>query len=157
MPKPITFKSDRSFYIGDEYGASIYYFDPNGNLRGTVGIPEALIPRTAGAINFNSVNPGDTGRRNNQGIEALGLTPDGNKLVAIMQSATVQDTNGANQQTRNNTRILMYDVSQNATPNAPVASYVRAASDLHRRRQRRGDQPHRRAKRDDRASTAPSS
>jgi hypothetical protein len=120
----ITFKSDRSFYIGDEYGASIYYFDPNGNLRGTLGIPDALVPRTAGAINFNSVNPGDTGRRNNQGIEALGLTPDGNKLVAIMQSATVQDTSGANQQTRNNTRILMYDVSQNATPNAPVASYV---------------------------------
>jgi hypothetical protein len=120
----ITFRSDRSFYIGDEYGASIYYFDPNGNLRGTVGIPEALIPRTAGTVNFNSVNPGNTGRRNNQGIEALGLTPDGNKLVAIMQSASVQDTNGANQQTRNNTRILMYDVSQNATPNAPAASYV---------------------------------
>jgi uncharacterized protein YhjY with autotransporter beta-barrel domain len=120
----ITFKLDRSFYVSDEYGPSIFYFDANGNLKGSLGVPSALLPRTAGALNFNSVNPPDTGRRNNQGFEALGLTPDGNKLAAILQSATVQDTNGANQQTRNNARILMYDVANNPTPNAPVASYV---------------------------------
>jgi len=120
----ITFRNDRSFYVGDEYGPSIFYFDANGRLAGSVPVPNAIVPRTAGAIDFNSVNPPSTGRRNNQGIEALGLTPDGNRLVAIMQSATVQDTNGSNQQTRNNTRILMYDVANNPTPTAPVASYV---------------------------------
>ena len=62
-----------------------------------------MLPRTAGAINFNSTTPGQTGRRNNQGLEAMALTPDNKKLVTIQQSATVQDTNGANQQTRNNT------------------------------------------------------
>jgi len=120
----ITFKLDRSFYVSDEYGPSIFYFDAAGNLKGSVGVPSALLPRTAGALNFNSVNPPTTGRRNNQGFEALGLTPDGNKLVAILQSATVQDTNGSNQQTRNNTRILVYDVANNPTPDAPVESYV---------------------------------
>jgi hypothetical protein len=110
----ITFKNDRSFYIGDEYGPSIFYFDASGKLKGLIPVPNALVP----------VNPPDTGRRNNQGLEALSLTPDGNKLVAVLQSATVQDTNGSNQQTRNNTRILMYDVSKNATPTSTLASYV---------------------------------
>lgn len=120
----ITFRSDRSFYVSDEYGPSIFYFDAQGNLRGTLGIPAALNPVTGGATNFNSVNPPTTGRRNNQGLEALGLSPDGNRLFGVLQSATVQDTNGALQQTRNNARILMYDVSGNATPSAPMASYV---------------------------------
>lgn len=120
----ITYRNDRSFYVSDEYGPSIFYFDANGNLRGSVGVPEALIPRVNGAVNFNSVDAPATGRRNNQGFEALSLTPDGNKLIAVLQSATAQDTNGANQQTRNNARILVYDVSNNPTPNAPVASYV---------------------------------
>lgn len=120
----IAFRSDRSFYVGDEYGPSIFYFDPNGNLRGAIPVPDAIIPRTAGAVNFNSVNPPTTGRRNNQGIEGLSLTPGGDRLIATLQSATVQDTNGANQQTRNNARILVYDVANNPTPTAPAASYV---------------------------------
>lgn len=64
------------------------------------------------------------GRRNNQGLEALAITPDGKNLVTILQSATVQDTNGANQQTRDNTRMLIYDVSTDPTPTNPIAHYV---------------------------------
>jgi hypothetical protein len=53
----ITFRRDRSFYIGDEYTPGIYYFDPNGKLLGTIPVPNALVPRTNGAINFTSLNP----------------------------------------------------------------------------------------------------
>jgi hypothetical protein len=124
-PEAIAFRPDGTFYISDEYAAGVYYFDATGKQIGGIQPPAALIPRTAtGAIDFNSVNPGATGRRNNQGLEAMALTPDNKKLVTILQSATVQDTNGANQQTRNNTRILVYDISNNATPTNPIGHYV---------------------------------
>ncbi|WP_198022762.1 esterase-like activity of phytase family protein [Methylosinus sp. LW3] len=119
----LAFKTDRSFYVSDEYGPSIFYFDANGNLVGSVGIPSALLPRTNGAIDFNSTVAPTTGRRNNQGLEAVSVSPDGNRLFAILQSATMQDQ-ASGQQTRNNTRILVYDISLNPTPAAPIETYV---------------------------------
>ncbi len=114
---------DGSFYVSDEYGPNIYYFNANGQLQGVLGVPEALRPRTGGALNFNSLAAPDSGRRNNQGLEALSLTPDGRSLVAILQSATVQDST-ANQQTRLNTRLLVYDIAANPVPTAPSREYV---------------------------------
>ncbi len=124
-PEAIAFRPDGTFYISDEYAAGIYYFDATGRQIGVIQTVNALLPRNAaGVIDFNSVTPGVVGRRNNQGLEALALTPDNKKLVTILQSATVQDTNGAAQQTRNNTRILIYDISRNATPTNPIGHYV---------------------------------
>ncbi|HEY8066522.1 MAG TPA: esterase-like activity of phytase family protein [Methylosinus sp.] len=120
----LAFKTDRSFYISDEYGPSIFYFDANGNLVGSVGIPSSLLPRSSSAINFNSVTAPATGRRNNQGLEAVSVSPDGNRLFAILQSAPMQDLIDAQQQTRNNTRILVYDIALNPTPAAPIETYV---------------------------------
>ncbi len=45
------------------------------------------------------------------------------KLFTLLQSATVQDS-GSPQQNRLNTRLAVYDVSTNPTPDAPVAEYV---------------------------------
>lgn len=120
----IAFLPNGNFYVSDEYAAGIYYFDSTGKQIGAIQTVPALLPRTGTAIDFNSVNPGAAGRRNNQGLEAMAITPDSKRLVTILQSATVQDTNGANQQTRNNTRILVYDISGNATPTNPIGHYV---------------------------------
>jgi uncharacterized protein YhjY with autotransporter beta-barrel domain len=121
----IAFLPDGSFYVSDEYAAGLYYFDPTGRQIGAIQTVSALLPRTAGGvIDMNSVTPGATGRRNNQGLEAMAVTPDNKKLVTILQSATVQDTNGAQQQTRNNTRILVYDIGSNPTPTTPIGHYV---------------------------------
>ena len=120
----IAFARDGSFYVSDEYAANIYHFDANGHQLGAIQTVPAILPRTAGAINFNGAGAPDTGRRNNQGLEALAITSDGKKLVTILQSATVQDTDGSNQNTRNNTRILVYDISGGATPAAPIGHYV---------------------------------
>lgn len=115
---------DGSFYISDEYGPNIYYFSAAGQLQGVLGIPAALQPRSDGRPNFNSTNPPtDSGRRNNQGLEAIALTPDGRGLVTVLQSATVQDS-GVNQQQRANTRLLYYDISGTPTPGAPTREYV---------------------------------
>ncbi len=124
-PEAIAFLPNGNFYVSDEYAAGIYLFDPTGLQIGAIQTVPALLPRTAaGVIDMNSVTPGTTGRRNNQGLEAMALTPDNKKLVTILQSATVQDTSGSAQQTRNNTRVLIYDISSNPTPSTPVAHYV---------------------------------
>ncbi|RVT90902.1 esterase-like activity of phytase family protein [Sphingomonas crocodyli] len=115
---------DGSLYVSDEYAASIYHFDARGRLIGAIPAVPALMPRTDGRIDFNSIKPGDSGRRNNQGLEALSITPDGRHLVTILQSATVQDSDGKAAQMRNATRILLYDVGKEPTPRAPVGHYV---------------------------------
>lgn len=117
-------KLDGSFYVSDEYGPNVYYFSAAGQLQGVIGIPAALQPRTDGRLNSNSTTPPtESGRRNNQGLEGIALTPDGRGLVTILQSATVQDS-GAGQEQRANTRILYYDVSRTPTPGAPTREYV---------------------------------
>jgi hypothetical protein len=112
---------DGSFFVSDEYGPYIYRFSPRGRMLGAIRPPDAFIPRRNGADHFSSNNPGpgqrapvpanpDTGRQNNQGFEGLALTPDGKYLVAILQSATRQDGGDA-AETRDNTRMLVYDIS----------------------------------------------
>ncbi len=120
----VAFLPDGSFYVSDEYAAGIYLFDTTGKQTGAIQTVPALLPTTAGALNFNADKAPDTGRRNNQGLEALAVTPDGKRLVTILQSATVQDTAGKNNATRNNTRILVYDISTTRTPTQPIAHYV---------------------------------
>jgi uncharacterized protein YhjY with autotransporter beta-barrel domain len=122
----LAIRKDGSFYIGDEYTGGAYYFDSGGTLKGIIGLPAAVIPRvtSTGAVEYNSVATTSFGRRGNQGLEGLVLTPDGKKLVGLMQSALVQDTNGSNQQTRNYTRLMIWDVSNNATPTSTSEHYV---------------------------------
>jgi len=122
----LRFLNDGSFYVGDEYGANVYYFDATGNLKGVVTPPPALIPRTAdgSTLSFTSLADAATGRRLNQGIEGMAVTPDNKKLVTLLQSATYQDTGGTAQQTRTNTRLMIYDITGTKAPTAPVGDYV---------------------------------
>ena len=53
----------------------------------------------------------------------MAVTPDNKKLVTLLQSAAMQDSTSA-QQTRTNTRLMVYDISQTKTPTNPVAEYV---------------------------------
>jgi len=62
-----------SGWIGDEYGASLYRFDANKQIVGVLPLPPALVPRTAGNINFLS-DPPVSGRRVNQGFDDNGAT-----------------------------------------------------------------------------------
>ena len=115
---------DGGFYVSDEYAPGIYLFDRHGRQVGAIPPVPALRPMIDGKLNFTAARAPDTGRRNNQGLEAAAVTPDGKRLVVILQSATVQDTDGANAATRNNTRILVYDISKTRTPKAPIGHYV---------------------------------
>ncbi|WP_165184683.1 esterase-like activity of phytase family protein [Caulobacter soli] len=115
---------DGGFYVSDEYAAGVYLFDRTGRQVGAIAAPPALAPMADGKLNFSAAKPPATGRRNNQGLEAAAVTPDGTRLITILQSATVQDTAGADAATRNNTRILVYDITKTRTPKAPIGHYV---------------------------------
>ncbi|MGE4429628.1 MAG: esterase-like activity of phytase family protein [Sphingobium sp.] len=120
----LQFTQDGSFYIGDEYTANVYYFDRQGRLRGVIQPPAAIVPRRNGQAFFGSLEAPDTGRRNNQGVEGMSLSPDGRTLFVVLQSALIQDSATGNAAGRINTRILVYDVSGTPTPKHPVAHHV---------------------------------
>lgn len=119
----IAYLPDGSFYVSDEYAAGIYLFDKAGKLTGIIETVPAIRPIKKGVLDFGAEKAPTTGRRNNQGLEALAITPDGKRLIAVLQSATVQDST-SNNATRSNTRVLVYDISKTRTPLAPIGHYV---------------------------------
>lgn len=123
-PEAVARLPDGAFYVTDEYATGIYLFDKRGTQTGAIPAIGAFRPMVGGKLNFTAVKAPDTGRRNNQGLEAASVSPDGKRLFVILQSATVQDTDGSNQATRNNTRVLVYDISETRTPTAPIGHFV---------------------------------
>jgi hypothetical protein len=116
--------ADGGFYVSDEYAAAIYHFDKAGVLKGVIPPVPALAPMIAGKLNVTGLTAPDTGRRNNQGLEGVSVTPDGKRLATLLQSATVQDSVADADQTRTNTRLFLYDITASATPDKPIAEYV---------------------------------
>ncbi|HEY4092098.1 MAG TPA: esterase-like activity of phytase family protein [Luteibacter sp.] len=113
------------FYIGDEYAANVYRFDAKGKLSGILVPPKAVQPADkAGKPYFTSLKPPVTGRRNNQGVEGMALSPDGTHLFVMLQSALLQDSSGTDAAGRALTRVLVYDVARNKTPARPVGHFV---------------------------------
>lgn len=118
-------RADGRFYVSDEYAAGIYLFSAEGRLEGMIDPSPALVPTTKGKIDYNSLKAPDTGRRNNQGLEALSITPDGKTLFAVLQSGAVQDASASkNQANRATTRVYVYDIAADALPKAPKAVYA---------------------------------
>jgi hypothetical protein len=118
-------KGDGSGYIGDEYGAHVYYFNASKQIIGAIVPPAALRPhKPIGTLNFSSAAAPTNGRRNNQGFEGVALSPDGTRLFVLLQSAAVQDSASGSAANRRQTRLLVYDVSVQATPTTPSAEYA---------------------------------
>ncbi len=120
----LQFTRGGGFYVGDEYAANVYYFDRQGHLRGILTPPAAVTPRSGGRPDFRSLQPPETGRRNNQGVEGMALSPDGRTLFVALQSALMQDSVAGNAAGRTDIRVLVYDVGRTPTPEKPVAHYV---------------------------------
>ena len=128
-PEGLARLPDGSFYVSDEYGALIYYFDKTGRQIGAIAAGPDIQPMVKGRINFNGANdqplvPGSTGRRSNQGLEGVAVSPDGKRLFTLLQSAVLQDNPTNQAARRNNTRLVVYDISASRTPKAPLAEYI---------------------------------
>ncbi|KAL4779810.1 esterase-like activity of phytase-domain-containing protein [Aspergillus varians] len=116
------------FWVSDEYGPYVYRFNRNGKMVLALQPPEAYLPRRNGTLSFNAAspplydpglvtNPEDpkTGRNNNQGFEALTISPDGNTLHVMIQSALNQE-GGPKKKNRQPARVLQYDISNPSKP-----------------------------------------
>ena len=101
-PEGVIVGPDGTFYVSDEYGPYIRQFNRQGHLVRRIAVPAKFLldpinGHQSGDVNAsaNSLeltpNNNDTGRQANRGIEGLTLTPDGKKLVGIMQNALIQD------------------------------------------------------------------
>jgi hypothetical protein len=71
---------DGTFWISDEYGPFIAHFDATGNEI------ERISPYAAGAVSGLKLPSVLRQREANRGMESLCLTPDGTRLVGMMQS-----------------------------------------------------------------------
>jgi hypothetical protein len=129
----LAIRADGSFYISDEYGASIYHVSKTGQMKGVITPVQALIPQFLGSSGYTGFTTDAAaitttnqtgGRRDNQGMEAVDITPDGKFLVSMLQSATRQDTIGNKDFNRAYTRLFIYDISKNATPTNPTEHYL---------------------------------
>ena len=129
----LALRADGSFYVSDEYGATVYHVSKEGQMLGMITPPQALLPQFTGASGYSGFTTASGaiatgvqtgGRRDNQGMEAVDLTPDGRHLMTLLQSATRQDNPSDNNQGRLFTRLSVYDVSNNPTPTSPVGHYV---------------------------------
>src|SRR5262249_48429191 len=78
-------RPDGSGWISDEYAANAYHFNANKEVDGVIIPPPAIQPHApAGTLNFDSVNAPVNGRRNNQGMEGVALSPDGTRLFTLL-------------------------------------------------------------------------
>ncbi len=125
----LAIRADGSFYISDEYGATVYHVSKTGQMLGLITPPQALLPKFSNSTTGFTTATGAIavqtgGRRDNQGMEAVDLTPDGRYLVTMLQSATRQDNPLNTNDGRLFTRLMVYDVSQSATPTSTIGHYL---------------------------------
>jgi hypothetical protein len=97
----------QTFYLSDEYGPYIYEFDWQGKRIRSLPVPKKFAIAKPHADGLQETAQNNSGRVTNRGLEGLAITPDGNRLVAMMQSPLIQD-GGRNGR---NCRILRLDIA----------------------------------------------
>ena len=87
-------RDEQTVFISDEYGPYIYQFlRANGERVRTFTLPDEFYVQTPNTTTTSEQNGNSSGRVPNKGMEGLAITPDGRRLVGIMQNALIQDAN----------------------------------------------------------------
>lgn len=92
-PEGIRLANDgRSVFISDEYGPYVYEFDRRSGRRLRVfTLPAKFAVSRLSPVGADEISGNASGRVANKGMEGLAITPDGQKLVGIMQNSLMQD------------------------------------------------------------------
>jgi hypothetical protein len=122
-PEGFALLPNGNYLVSDEYGPSVYEFQPTvvggtteARFVRSFAAPANLIPKeSGGTINYVDGRPTiTTGRQDNRGYEGLTITPDGTKAFAILQDPLVNegtDNGTADGRRSRNVRIVRYDVA----------------------------------------------
>lgn len=117
-PEGVRVSAEGTFFISDEYGPYVLEFDRQGHLIRRVIVPAKYLIAHPSSDPTTELLSNAAGRQANRGMEGLAITPDGKKLVGIMQNALLQD-NALNPGTTDrisvNTRILTVDIATGQT------------------------------------------
>lgn len=100
-------------YVADEYGPVIYEFDPAGRRRRSIPVPAHYRAPRPGRSPADELPPhAVVGRQPNRGMEGLAISPDGTRLIGIMQGPLLQDgaLNEKNERVGLNVRVLELDL-----------------------------------------------
>lgn len=109
-PEGVRVSNDgKSVFISDEYGPYVYQFDrATGQRIKSFALPGNLAVSNLNARGDLEISGNASGRVANKGMEGLAMTPDGKKLVGIMQAALAQDK-------AKSLRIVTIDIATGAT------------------------------------------
>lgn len=110
-PEGVRVSNDgKSVFISDEYGPYVRQFDrTSGTLIKTFALPGNLAVAVQGPTTVSEDGTHNTtGRVANKGMEGLAITPDGKKLIGIMQAPLLQDT-------KKNVRIVTIEIATGDT------------------------------------------
>lgn len=85
-------RDGRSVFISDEYGPYVYEFNrASGRRVRAFALPENLAVSNPDATEDAEIDGNTSGRVANKGMEGLAITPDGKRLVGVMQAPLIQD------------------------------------------------------------------
>jgi len=81
-----------SVFISDEYGPYVYEFDRESGRRiRAFTLPTKFAVSHLSSVGAEEISGNTSGRVANKGMEGLAITPDGRRLVGIMQNSLIQD------------------------------------------------------------------
>ena len=111
--------------VSDEYGPAVREFSRSGELIRTFTTPANLVPRNAasGTRNFANDTGNTAGKRSNRGMEGLAISPDGQYVYGMLQSALLDEGGSSGSVSR----IVKYDLAS-GTAVAQYAYQMRRAN-----------------------------
>lgn len=110
-PEGLRLSRTGTLWISEEYGPSIEEFGSDGKWLRSLAIPAKFRPERLSGEPRDEYPPAmRSGRYPNKGFEGLAISPDGSRLMAIMQGPLIQDGGtGAGSQARH-VRMLETDL-----------------------------------------------
>lgn len=117
-PEGIRVTSRGTILISEEYVPSVREFDANGKWIRDLPTPDRYRIKSPGNKPEDELPPANlSGRVTNRGWEGLGLSHDGRRIYAIIQSPLIQDgaLSNSNSRVGTNLRIWEYDLQTGAS------------------------------------------
>ncbi|WP_373693614.1 esterase-like activity of phytase family protein [Limnofasciculus baicalensis] len=111
-PEGFAIAPNGNFYVSDEYGPSVYEFSPTGSFIRAFQTPDNILSKVGSTPNYvDGRGTITTGRQDNRGFEGLTLTPDGKKLLVMLQDPLVNEGSSNDGRRSNNLRIVEFDTA----------------------------------------------
>ena len=108
-PEAIRVTRNGRVLISEEYGPSIFEFNPAGQQIGQLPVPPRFLSQHPSSDPSQELPPtSQQGRQPNRGLECLAVSPDGAMVYALLQSPLIQDggLDDMNKRVGTNSRLL---------------------------------------------------